>query len=407
MLLFASSCINLTPQSPCPLGGFPRPGNYERVHDPIEARLFLFNVGGKKTVFVGTDLGGMAEVYSLTLEKIAALRPDIQPSDLVLGHSTNHSGPALQVDYLEFCTYLLAEAVVWLWDQPGEPVTVKRATVSIDGLYSVATDKNLMCDKDVELLGFFSGEKLRGLFLNMSVLCTEIRVTNELTGDLFGAIRAQLEEAYGVPVLMSNGCSGRVSTRQYREPDRKEFDAVAYFARELCAQIRSRLEWKPVSMDSFVYGETVYWEQYVPERQRYEEQLQGLKAAMPHMNDLRELDAAWQEVKEVYDVWRFNEAKEANFEIRFYRFGEILIITVPVKLGPEFGLKIKAACKDTCIIWGSTNSADEFHLTDTEIRAKGSPEEKHYYPKGTARKFSNHIIKKMRDLEHLSEKEKL
>jgi len=88
--------VDITPQKPVKLSGYAsRKDLSSGVHDPLSARVIVFENDGRRFVLVSTDLigfyGGMAE----HLRQVILKEFDLQPSQLFLSAIHTHSAPTL------------------------------------------------------------------------------------------------------------------------------------------------------------------------------------------------------------------------------------------------------------------------------------------------------------------------
>lgn len=85
--------IDITPDKPVRMSGYgSRKDLSTGVHDPLYARVVVFESGGERLVLVSTDLIGFYHTYEPIRDAICA-RFDLEPSSLFLSSIHTHSGP--------------------------------------------------------------------------------------------------------------------------------------------------------------------------------------------------------------------------------------------------------------------------------------------------------------------------
>ncbi len=89
----------ITPQVPVRLYGYASRKTYsEGVHDPLSARVVVFENNGKKVVLVSTDIGSYGREAFLEFQKNILQKFNLQESDLFLSAIHSHSSPILSLD---------------------------------------------------------------------------------------------------------------------------------------------------------------------------------------------------------------------------------------------------------------------------------------------------------------------
>ena len=88
--------VEITPDFPVMLYGYAsRKTPSEGVHDPLFARVVVFENSGKKVVFVSSDLGSYGNDVYLTLKKSILDKFNLKESELFLSAIHSHSSPKL------------------------------------------------------------------------------------------------------------------------------------------------------------------------------------------------------------------------------------------------------------------------------------------------------------------------
>jgi len=93
------SKVDITPQKHVKLSGYAsRTGYSEGVHDPLSARVIVFENNGKRVVLVSTDIIGFYDGTADYLRKAILEEFKLEPSELFLCGTHTHSAPTLTVD---------------------------------------------------------------------------------------------------------------------------------------------------------------------------------------------------------------------------------------------------------------------------------------------------------------------
>ena len=91
--------IDITPEKPVKMAGYAARTDLSKgMHDPLSARVVVFENNGKRLVLVSTDLLGF---YNRTAEPLCKVILDefkLEPSELFLSAIHTHAGPSLTID---------------------------------------------------------------------------------------------------------------------------------------------------------------------------------------------------------------------------------------------------------------------------------------------------------------------
>lgn len=91
--------VDITPQKRVKLSGYAsRTGYSEGVHDPLSARVIVFENNGKRVVLVSTDLIGFYDGTADYLRKAILEEFKLEPSELFLCGTHTHSAPTPTID---------------------------------------------------------------------------------------------------------------------------------------------------------------------------------------------------------------------------------------------------------------------------------------------------------------------
>lgn len=91
--------IDITPKKPVKMAGYAgRKGLSQGVHDPLSARVVVFENNGNRLVLVSTDLIGFYGGTADYLRKVILEKFKLKPSQLFLSAIHTHAGPSLTID---------------------------------------------------------------------------------------------------------------------------------------------------------------------------------------------------------------------------------------------------------------------------------------------------------------------
>jgi neutral ceramidase len=91
--------IDITPTKPVRMSGYgARKGLSTGVHDPLSARVVVFESNGKRLVLVSSDLIGFYDGTAEYLRKVILKEFRLEPSELFLSAIHTHSAPTLTID---------------------------------------------------------------------------------------------------------------------------------------------------------------------------------------------------------------------------------------------------------------------------------------------------------------------
>jgi hypothetical protein len=167
--------IDITPEKPVKMAGYAgRKDLSDGVHDPLSARVVVFENNGKRLVLVSTDLLGFYNATAEPLRKAILDEFKLKPSELFLTAIHTHAGPTLTIDkkkghpnnlrYTENLKSKLIKVIRKAFDNVGEvrtgigvgysPVGVNRRQLVInkDGSSAIHLGRNPYGPTDKEVL---------------------------------------------------------------------------------------------------------------------------------------------------------------------------------------------------------------------------------------------------------------
>lgn len=125
--------IDITPEKPVKMAGYAaRKALSDGVHDPLSARVVVFENNGKRLVIVSTDLLGFYGGTAEPLRKAIMDEFKIEPSELFLCAIHTHAGPSLTIDKqkghsnnLEYTQELKSKLIIVIREAFGNVVEVR------------------------------------------------------------------------------------------------------------------------------------------------------------------------------------------------------------------------------------------------------------------------------------------
>jgi hypothetical protein len=216
--------IDITPKKPVKMAGYAgRKGLSDGVHDPLSARVVIFENNGQRLVLVSTDLLGFYNETADPLRKAIMEEFKIKPSELFLSAIHTHAGPTLTIDkkkghpnnleYTEKLKSKLIKVIHSAYDNIGEvrtgigvgysPVGANRRELRInkEGESSIQLGRNPYGPTDKEVLVLKvakpDGTVVAALF-DYATHATSLGGRNlKISGDVLGLAEQFVEKILG------------------------------------------------------------------------------------------------------------------------------------------------------------------------------------------------------------------
>ena len=253
---------DITPHLPVQLSGFSAFQVAYEVHDPLYARMFLFEDEGKELLWLQTDLACFDEyLFDLISEKT------VVPREQVIASATHtHSGPGgiintyggvngglddnlggpLNAEYCHRVAELIGAKVRELRNEM-EPFAYRLWKGKVTGVGTDRHDPALPADEDAVIIEW-TVQGRKALLLRMSCHATVLNGTNQMiTADFPGQIEPLFPE-YEM-VAFFNGSAGDMSTRFTRREN--TFEEAARYGKLIEAQVRDIISVPAESYESF------------------------------------------------------------------------------------------------------------------------------------------------------------
>jgi hypothetical protein len=367
--------VDITPQKHIKLSGYSsRTGYSEGVHDPLSARVIVFENNGKRVVLVSTDNLGFYDGTADYLRKAILEELKLKPSELFLCGIHTHSAPTLTIDkekgdpnnleYTETLKNELIEAIKKAIDDTG-PVQIgvgvghcsigaNRRELKLDGSKgsSIELGRNPYGPTDKEVLVMKvakpDGKTIAAIF-DYATHSTSLGPKNyTISGDILGLAEQFVEKILGGNTIAPGfaGASG---------------DIDPWF--RVLPGFNTEGGWIP---EPVLLG-TVLGEEVVHIFRRIEKVSAGgeIKTAFATL----ELPG-----KPVNEVAAKKDSPPARLNLTVARVGDIAFVGIGCEMLTEIGMKIKAAspCKHTFVVTHCNGAAG--YLPPAELYIEGGYE---------------------------------
>lgn len=227
--------IDITPSIPVKLYGYSSRKNYsEGIHDPLSARVVIFENNRKRFVLVSSDLGSFGrEVFPVVQQNICD-RFKLEKSELFLSVVHSHSSPVLalkaekgdpnNVEYtrilMDKLNTVISEAfenmipVTTGLGTGSSPVGANRREMKPDGSIALGRNPYGITDKEVLVMKITTPEGIPvGALFDYATHATSLGPSNlEVSGDVLGLSAQFAEKILGKEVIspVFAGASGNI-----------------------------------------------------------------------------------------------------------------------------------------------------------------------------------------------------
>lgn len=339
--------VDVTPQRPCRMNGYNRSELSTGVLDPIQVNSLALTYENESFVLCVVDAIMISPEFAQAARDEISRRCGIPAENITVCCIHTHSAPAFfklafedtpaEDELTRALLTSTIESACRAWEAK-RPVTPTMERAEIEGLYGNRNIKFGPEDKSCTVITFTADDGATvGKLLNISTHPTILNGKSMvLSADLIGQLRLRLEDAWGCPVICTNGTCGDVSTRFYRQGEGQP--ELMRTADELACQVLDGLA--PVALTST--GGT---------------RASGL-IRMPTVFDAR-TDEDWKRMTEAIEAdptaptYPFYSARQKlklemspiNLTLvsHFAIFGNVIVITMPGDTLSSFGLKLKQA----------------------------------------------------------------
>lgn len=227
--------IDITPSQPVMLYGYAsRKMPSEGVHDPLSARIAMFENNGKRVLFVSSDLGSFPADVLPSVRKKLMEKFGLNESDIFLSTIHSHSSPILTLNretgfsgniaYTEWLSEKLTEAagiaiknltpVAAGCGVGYSPVGSNRRETRSDGTVVLGRNPYGITDKEVLVMKIVSADgKALGAMYDYATHSTSLGAANlKVSGDVLGLSAQFVEKILGSEIVspVFAGASGDI-----------------------------------------------------------------------------------------------------------------------------------------------------------------------------------------------------
>lgn len=355
--------LDISPALPVRLSGFGAVRWANKIHDPIYARLFLFNNEKEEILWIQLDLTCINEYLVDLVQKATG----IDHKNLILSCTHTHSGPCgtarNDVGILNGMESIFGEVNAnyceKIANQIGAAVTAMRSTLSpfqyrlLKGkIKDVGTDRHdqsLPCDDDLIVIEFTTEEK-KALLVKLACHPTVLNGSNlEVSADFPGAIEPNFKD-YAL-VAMVNGSCGDMSTRFTRKGS--GFEEVERFGKLASDQIKQLLDSDETLYDDFtIQTNHRFFTLKTKKSDTPEEAKRKVKDALAKLEEgkkaglsnteIRLLESLWEgAVNNLMASYMLAKYSELDLSVHAISLPDFTFATVPVELFSKLSNPIK------------------------------------------------------------------
>lgn len=365
--------VDITPQRPCYMAGYNRPGMSESVLDSIQVNSMCLNIDNEIFALVVLDSimleaafcdrvkAGISSCTGIPIDHIttACIHTHSAPAYFKLTFEDTHVEPSLTKE--AECHMIESARRAHSRMQPASCTFEKMI---VDGLYGNRNVKGGVEDKNCYLLTFKdeAGSPVGALF-NVSAHPTILNANSTaLSADLIGQVRLRLESALNCQVLCTNGTCGDVSTRFYRTSSGVEElneTADALFDQVMSKKTAVALHPMPVRLGS-VARHTMYNARTDADWAEMTARIQSdLSSPNPKPMSAFLMDRQQRKLK----MGPVSLELTSQFRI----FGNLIMVTMPGDVCSELGRRIKEAFPNhEVIIIGYANTYCNYLVPDCD-----------------------------------------
>lgn len=225
----------ITPEVPVMLYGYAsRKTPSEGIHDPLYARIAVFENNGKKVVFISSDLGSYGDDIFKSIRKELMDKFSLKESEIFLSTIHSHSSPVLSMDKenyfpanIAYTEKLTGKLVKGVGDaiknlapvQTGlgtgySPVGSNRREMRPDGSITLGRNPYGVTDKEVLVMKVVSSDgRALGAIYDYATHSTSLGAKNLLiSGDVLGLSAQFVEKILGKEIIspVFAGASGNI-----------------------------------------------------------------------------------------------------------------------------------------------------------------------------------------------------
>ncbi|MGN1398482.1 MAG: hypothetical protein ACI4WG_00570 [Erysipelotrichaceae bacterium] len=402
--------IDITPKIKVMQAGYvQRTHEFEAVHDPLEAYVMVLEIDDGKICFVMTDFIGIHKQFKTDIIQQCQLKGlNIAMDDLIIGGSHNHSSASITLNsdrplmdskkpYVDAMVELFSDTIVEVYQGPFTEVETSYSSMIVDGIYSNRNDMDKLSDKVVHILKFASQEKTELLLMNMACHNTVLGPLNyQITAELFGFTRRNLQEKFGCEVCITQGNAGDMGNRQYRTG--QDFGDLQLAADHLANQIyRKHSDFVKINLAKVRHQSVKYLAKFTLDASIYDSKIARYEKMLETETDLTQRKVMLSGIAGFKRKQALGSGyREFEMTAELYQLGDLVLVTIPGELGSILGLQIKNQLSKgkKVILWGYSNDNDLGYMVDREAYQLECQETNvTKWPMGVPEEYVNAIIK--------------
>ncbi len=383
MLKLGYAQADITPTEPMELVGFYRPDNVSRgVQSPLIVQVSVWEEDERCCLLTVDSLGFMKDMTDLLRERVCRILA-VSMDKVMVCFSHTHSAPNADSEkqYFEMICEKVSEAAERAMTGL-KPVCVGYGNVEVE----IGVNRRpggLKVDKRVGFLLSREEEngKNRLLLVRLTAHGNVLKADNyRISPDYFGAVREELQEQYGCPVMILQGASGNIAPKYFDSETTpvdargpafvRSKDALHKMAEEVREKLAEHTERMMFAKDTTVrmYSKETTLHAEVP----------SLAVAEKIASEAKLLcgidGTEWlEEVKRLHE--QGGRRQEECAEVQYFSAGDWCLCGVPYELMTEFALGgVERTGKEFFYINGYTNGClsyfpmkDEFDKGGYEV----------------------------------------
>ena len=365
----------ITPSEGVAMAGYAaRSGGAVGVHDDLYTNAAVLRHQDQLAILISLDLLEVPDYLATRICREIHERTQI-PMDAILVAATHtHSGPvvietsdARQQSVVDKIAEAAVDAALQALTAL-EPVKVKVGSVQVRGIAKNRRTLEPSPDCDLNFIGFYAGDELKGCIINFPLHPTVLGAENrQITADYPGYLRRTVEEAHpGCCVLFFNGATGNVNIGY--SADASALGEVYNFRTfEKAAEIGGRLGQAAIDgLESGPWQEQVVikvrkvdvslplkdlpgvqeLEMMISRKAREIETLRGVHTATDKREQLEISKIYLECLKDLIAAHKLEGFREAAVPLQAVRIGSAVLLAVPGELFAELGLSIRQSRRD-------------------------------------------------------------
>lgn len=318
------------------------------VLNQLRIKSMAIEVQGTFIYLAVLDCLVVTKAFCDEIKKEVFIKAGIQKHSILILATHTHAAPgilpiqlpspcedeAYRQQYLEKTVNCILDAKQNLQD-----ASVCMSVDTVSGVYGNRNQKEGDVDQTVTTFHFYNRNHQKiGLFVNLATHPTVIDEScHQISSDLIGGVRDHLEKKYQIPVCISNGACGDVSTRFYRE-GRGEPEL-----KRIVQAIAQQLQMKEVPLPTISS-----MMQFAVEKQSYLNVLEDSDRTKKYEAfKQKEIDGTLSNhdnfMYQIYALRHQIEAFYHELHSDIIVLGSILLVSIPGELVVSLGRKLKEA----------------------------------------------------------------